>query len=57
MGGFMEMPSRMFAGRIVATADVSAGEAKPQVHPPTARLEAFFAALGRARFDGIGVFS
>jgi hypothetical protein len=52
MGGLMKMPRRMFAGRIVATADVPAGETKPQVHPPTARLEAFFTAVGRTRLDG-----
>jgi hypothetical protein len=52
MGGLVEMPRRMFAGRIVATADVPAGETKPQVHPPTARLEAFFTAVGRTRLDG-----
>ena len=55
VGCLMEMTRRMFAGRVVATADVPAGEAKTQVHPPTARLETFFTALGRSRFDGLNL--
>jgi hypothetical protein len=48
----MEMPRGVLARRFVAATDMSADEAKPQMHPPTARLEAFFAALRRAWFDG-----
>ena len=41
----MEMSRRMLVWRRVATADVAANHAKPQVHPTRANTDAVFTAL------------
>jgi hypothetical protein len=45
----MKVPGGVRAGRLVAAADVTTGEAKPQVDPAGARLEALFTAGGAWR--------
>jgi hypothetical protein len=42
---------RVLVRRVVAAADVTAGEAQTEVNPPGAGLETFLAAVGRARLD------
>jgi hypothetical protein len=55
MFGRMKMLRRMAVGRIVATGDVTAHQAQPQVHPSAADREAFFAAVsGRRDVDDRG---
>src|SRR6266536_5773080 len=49
MGEVGEVLRRVIADRRVAAADVSAGEAQPQVHPGRAVAQAFLAALPRPR--------
>jgi hypothetical protein len=51
MPRLVKVPGGVFAGRVVAAADVPAGEAKPKMDPPSPRLETFFASLRRARLD------
>src|SRR5690349_2812028 len=48
--GGVEMLRGMLVGRIVATADVTAGAAQPQMHPPASGLQAFFAAERARRY-------
>src|SRR5262245_45439306 len=49
--GLVEMLRRVLAGRVVAAADVAATEAQSKMNPSPVRLEAFLAALWRARLD------
>jgi hypothetical protein len=49
MAGAMEMFGGVFAGRLVATADVAALQAQAKVKPITPRLQALFTAFGSAR--------
>src|ERR1043166_4966046 len=51
MSGLMKVPGRVAIGGIVATADVTALQTEPEVHPPVAGLQALFAAPGRLRRD------
>jgi hypothetical protein len=46
MPGLVEMLGRMAVGRVVTTAHVPAGTAKPQVYPPRPNLQTFFASQG-----------
>jgi hypothetical protein len=46
------MLGRVLVFRIVAAADVAAGQAHAQVHPAVAGLQAFFAAVGIALAGG-----
>jgi hypothetical protein len=50
---FVEMFGRVLAGRAVATANVTARQAEPQMNPGRSRLQALFAAqrLGRKRLN------
>lgn len=41
MGCGVKMFGRMFVRRVVATADMPAASAQPEMHPPTAACEAF----------------
>src|ERR1700686_5042684 len=48
----VKMLGRVFILRVVATADVPAGPAQPEMHPGIARLQTFFAT---ARMRAIGL--
>src|SRR3977135_1289220 len=50
MFGGVKMPGRVFVGRIVTAADVTAGAADPQMQPHAAALQTFLA-TERARRD------
>ena len=52
MAGGVEMLGRVLILRRVAAADVTAGEAQAQMHPPVADLEAVFA-TACVRRDGV----
>src|SRR3984893_11255956 len=56
MPGHMKMLGGMTVRRVVATADVPAGPARPQVHPYRARLQAFLAPARARRHFPDGVF-
>jgi hypothetical protein len=51
MSGGMKVLGGVRAGRLVTAADVTTGEAKSEVDPAGARLEALFASLGCACRD------
>jgi hypothetical protein len=50
MPGGMKMLGSVFIGRLIAAAHMATDTADTQMNPPTARLQAFFAAIG-AWFD------
>jgi hypothetical protein len=45
--GLIEVRGGMPTGRAVATADVAADHAHPEMNPPTSQLETVLAAIGR----------
>src|SRR5262245_23306715 len=47
----LEMLGRVLARRLIAATDMAANQAHPQMDPATMRLQAFLAALRRARRD------
>ena len=47
----MEVPCRVLAGRLVAAANVTTGEAEPQMHPARAGLQALLTTLWSSCFD------
>ncbi len=47
----MKVLRRVFADRVVATANMPAGETKTQMHPVHPHLETLFASFGRAWID------
>lgn len=47
----MEVLGCMFAGRFIATSDMTADEAESQVNPPSTRLEALLASLRGSGFN------
>jgi hypothetical protein len=49
MPGVMKMPGCVFAGRLVAAADMPAGETEPKMDPLSVSLKAFLATLRRLR--------
>jgi hypothetical protein len=49
----LKVLGRVLAGGLVAAADMPTEEAEPKMHPPAMSLEAFLAALRRARLDAV----
>lgn len=47
----MKVLRRVFADRVVATANVAAGETEAKMHPIHSHLEALLATIGSARLD------
>jgi hypothetical protein len=55
MAGGVKMLGRVLVRRLIATADMTAGAADPQMHPDVAGLEAFLAAERARRHVANGV--